>query len=460
MKKTILVTGATGFVGKKLCLELLKKGYDLKIISRDTDSAKEKLPLPATFLSWNGTSPLPTSFFEGVHAVIHLAGEPIAERRWSEEVKTAIRKSRSAGTNEVLKAISKCTTPPQILVGTSAIGIYGERDDEVLTEESSHGRGFLAEVCEGWEKSYNSFKGRLTVLRVGVVLGHGGALEKMLPAFRMGVGGKLDSGKQWMSWIHHDDLVRMYMFALENDSLSGIFNAVAPGTLTNIDFTKAMGKVLSRPVLFPMPGFVLKIIFGEMSQVLIGSQRVSSDKIVKSGFKFSFPDISQSLNDLLKPMGLSGGYVHEAAKWIPYKRDQVFPFFSVPTNLERITPPEVQFRVQKLSTKEIEEGTLIDYKLKIKGVPMKWRSKITTWKPMDYFVDEQITGPYKQWHHTHSFTTIDDGTLLTDRVVYQMPLGVLGDVARLLMVHREVKTIFGYRSKVIEGLFKPVEQKF
>lgn len=454
MKKTILVTGATGFVGRKLCLELLQKGYELKIISRDVDSAKEKLPFPGTFLAWDGHSPLPSSFFEGVHAVIHLAGEPIAERRWSEKVKDAIRSSRTAGTDEVLKAISRCTNPPQILVGTSAIGIYGERADEVLTEESTHGTGFLAEVCDGWEKSYVSFKGRLAVLRVGVILGYGGALEKMLPPFRMGVGGKLDSGKQWMSWIHHDDLVRMYIYALENDSVSGRFNAVAPGTLTNSDFTKAMGSVLSRPVLFPVPGFVLKIIFGEMSQVLLGSQRVKSEKIIRTGFQFLFPDINKALNDLLKPMGKSGGYVHEAAKWIPFKKDQVFPFFCEAKNLEVITPPWLNFRIQKLSTKEIEEGTLIDYKLKIKGVPVRWRTKISSWQPMECFVDEQLKGPYKLWHHTHRFTTIDNGTLMTDRVVYQMPFGVLGDFVRLVMVHKDVKTIFGYRSKVIEGLFR------
>ncbi len=454
MKKSILVTGATGFVGRKLCLELLKKGYELKIISRDVESAKEKLPFPGTFLAWDGQSPLASSFFEGVHAVIHLAGEPIAESRWSDKVKAAIKSSRTAGTDEVIKAISRCTNPPKILVGTSAIGIYGERADEALTEESSHGTGFLAEVCEGWEKSYSNFDGRLAVLRVGVVLGYGGALEKMLPPFRMGVGGKLDSGKQWMSWIHHDDLVRMYIHAMEDNSVSGKFNAVAPGSLTNTDFTKAMGKVLSRPVLFPVPGFALKIIFGEMSQVLLGSQRVSSEKIAKSGFRFLFPDIYQALNDLLKPMGKSGAYVHEAAKWIPFKQDQVFPFFCEAKNLEVITPPWLNFRIQKLSTKEIEEGTLIDYKLKIKGVPVKWRTKISSWQPMECFVDEQLKGPYKLWHHTHRFTTIDNGTLMTDRVVYQMPFGVLGDFVRLVMVHKDVKTIFGYRSKVIEGLFR------
>ncbi len=459
MKKTILVTGATGFVGRKLCVELLKKGYALKIISRDIESAKEKLPFPGTFLAWDGRSPLDSSFFEGVHAVLHLAGEPIAERRWSDKVKLAIENSRTAGTDEVMKAISKCSNPPQIVVGTSAIGIYGERADEILTEESTHGPGFLADVCKGWEKAYSSFKGRLAILRVGVVLGHGGALEKMLPPFRLGGGGRLDSGKQWMSWIHHDDLVNMFIYAMENHSVSGTFNAVAPSAVQNTEFTKAMGRALSRPVILPLPGLVLKIIFGEMSQVLLGSQRVQAGKIVKSGFTFKFPEIQTALNDLLRPLGNTGGYVQEAAKWIPYPLEQVFPFFCEATNLEKITPPNVHFRVKKLSTKEIQKDTVIDYSLRVKGVPLHWRSLITSWHPGEYFVDEQLRGPYKTWHHTHSFATIDHGTLMTDRVVYQMPFGILGDFVRLAVVDRDVKTIFGYRSKVIEGLVKSFQKK-
>ncbi|MES2528103.1 MAG: TIGR01777 family oxidoreductase [Bdellovibrionota bacterium] len=453
MKKAIVVTGATGFVGRKLCLELLKKGYELKIISRDTHKAKEKLPFPASFLEWNGVSPLAPGFFENTYAVLHLAGEPIADRRWSPEIKKAIEESRSKGTAEVIKAINGCLVPPKILVGTSAIGIYGNRNDELLSEESSHGDSFLARVCEGWEKSYSGFQGRLAVLRASVVLGYGGALEKMLPPFRMGVGGKLDSGKQWMSWIHHDDLVRMYIYALENDSVSGVFNATAPGHVTNAEFTKAMGKALSRPALFPVPGFVLKIMFGEMSSVLLDSQKVSAEKIVSNGFKFLFPDITNALSDLLKPMGKTGGYVQEGVKWIPYDQTRVYSFFSEAKNLETITPPWLHFKIQKLSTPQIEQGTLIDYKLKIKGVPVRWRTLISSWYPKESFVDEQLKGPYKLWHHTHRFSTIDNGTLMTDRVVYQMPFGILGDFVRLVMVHRDIKTIFAYRSKVIESLF-------
>ncbi len=456
MSKIIVVTGATGFVGRKLCLELLLKGYDLRILTRNPASAREALPYPVEFYPWDGKSVPPSKYFEGSHAVIHLAGEPIAQGRWSAETKKAIETSRSVGTEAIVKSVTACALPPKILIGTSAIGIYGDRGDEILKEGSTHGTGFLADVCEKWEKAYEAFSGKLSILRVGVVLGYGGALDKMLPPFRMGVGGILASGKQWMSWIHHDDLVSMYIHALENDSFSGIFNATASVPVTNTQFTKAMGRALSRPVLFPIPAFMLKIIFGEMSQVLLGSQRVDSERATKMGFKFKFQDIDSALTDLLRPLGKTSGYVHEAAKWVPYKLDFVFTFFSEAKNLEKITPPWVDFRVQKLSTARIEKGSVIDYKLKIKGLPAKWRSEITTWKPMEYFVDEQLKGPYKLWHHTHSFIPLKNGTLMTDRVIYQMPLGILGDFMRLVLVHRDVKTIFAYRSKVIEDVLKRV----
>ncbi len=454
MTKTIVVTGATGFVGKKLCLELLLKGYDLKILSRNLNRAREILQIPATFLQWDGKSEVPTDYFEGAHAVIHLAGEPIADNRWSEKVKSSILSSRKDGTNALVKSISKCKFPPRILIGTSAIGIYGSRGDELLNEGSSSASGFLADVCKEWEKAYEGFSGKLAILRVGVVLGFGGALEKMLPPFRLGGGGILASGKQWMSWIHHEDLVRLYIHALENDNFSGTFNATAPVPVANREFTSAMGKALSRPVIFPVPAVALKLIFGEMSEVLLGSQRVSSERAVSQGFKFHFPDINSALNDLLRPLGKVAGYVHEAVKWIPYTTEEVFPFFSEARNLEKITPPWLNFRILKVSTPEIQEGTLIDYKLRIKGVPARWRTRISAWNPIDSFVDEQLKGPYKLWHHTHKFIPMKNGTLMTDKVVYQMPFGILGDFVRLVLVHRDIKTIFGYRSKVIESLFR------
>lgn len=448
MNKIIVLTGATGFIGKALTLELLLKGYELRVLTSNLERAKEKLPLPVKFFD-----SLSNELFNDAHAVIHLAGEPIAERRWSPAVKSRIRDSRTQGTKNIINAIKASARPPKIFISSSAIGFYGERGSEILNEESSAGSGFLADVCKSWEESSQDFQGRRVLVRTGIVLGDGGALAKMLPPFRLGVGGKLSKGDQWMSWIHLSDLVRLFIFALETESVSGPVNGVAPDPLTNISFTKTLGNVLNRPTIFPVPTIALKIIFGEMSTVLLGSQRVNPDRAKKSGFNFNFPTLKVALTDLLKPRGISAGYTHEDVKWISQSPDQVFPFFSEAKNLETITPPWLNFHIVAMDTPSIKEGTLIDYRLKIKGVPARWRTRIAEWVPGERFVDEQLKGPYSIWHHTHEFLPLAGGTLMRDRVVYQMPFGILGDIVRELVVGKDVRTIFAYRSKIIDQKF-------
>lgn len=450
MNKLIVVTGATGFVGKKITLALLRKGYDVRVITRNKARAMEELPLPVSFCEWNGLSPFPTNALSGAYGVIHLAGENIADGRWNAKRKTAIEDSRTKATRALSDALAKLESPPKVLIGTSAIGLYGDRSDENLDESSPKGHGFLAEVCNNWEKSYESFTGRTVILRVGVVLGYGGALEKMLLPFRIGIGGNLASGLQWMSWIHIDDLTNMYLHALENPAVSGTYNAVAPEPVTNAEFTKVMGKTLQRPTFLPFPKLAIKLLFGEMSQVVLGSQKVSSKKITVAGFAFQYPTVSKALNQLLIPDGNAGVHVIECAQWIAKPRDQVFDFFSRAENLEKITPEWLNFRIKKKSTAEICEGTLIDYRLKIKGVPAYWRTLISTWRPGERFVDEQLKGPYSLWHHTHFFEELKGGTLMTDRVIYRVPLGPIGSLIEFIMIRHDVRKIFKYRQHTVE----------
>ncbi len=449
MKKTIVITGATGFVGKKLTLALTRKGYDVRVVTREITKAKEILPLPITYFGWDGSSRFPEDALINAHAVIHLAGENIASGRWSAAKKTAIMNSRIQGTKSLVEAIARIQNPPQILIGTSAIGIYGDTPKDILTETSPRGDGFLADVCSKWENSYETFNGRLAILRVGVVLGHGGALDKMLLLFRLGLGGKLASGKQWMSWIHIDDLVNMYIHCLESDSVSGIYNAVATTSISNTEFTKSMGRALKRPVLFPVPGQFIKLIFGEMSQVIIGSQRVTNKKILETGFSFIHPAIESALNHLLVPGGHAGTHVVEFFQWVAKPRSEVFNFFSRAENLEKITPQWLNFHIKKKSSPDISEGCLIDYRLKIKGIPVSWQTLISTWRPMERFVDEQLKGPYSIWHHTHDFEDLKDGTLIIDRVIYRAPLGPIGSVIEFLMIRHDIRKIFGHRKLII-----------
>jgi len=241
---------------------------------------------------------------EGFDAVVNLAGESIAEGRWTDEKKRRIRESRVKGTKLLGDALANLTVPPKTFVCASAIGYYGNRGDELLTETSAPGDDFLAKVCADWEEAtaLATEKGiRVVNARFGVILDtNGGALKKMLPPFRMGVGGRIGSGKQWMSWIALDDVIGGIKFALANESVKGPVNFVSPNPVTNAEFTKTLGKVLSRPTIFPIPAFAIKLMFGEMGEaLLLGGQRVAPARLAGGGFEFSYPQLEAALGHML-----------------------------------------------------------------------------------------------------------------------------------------------------------------
>jgi uncharacterized protein (TIGR01777 family) len=241
--------------------------------------------------------------FREVDCVIHLAGESVAQR-WNEDVKRRIRDSRIDGTRHLVASLARLEKPPSALICASATGYYGHRGDEVLTETSAAGTGFLAETCAAWEREAEwaaEIGLRVVRVRIGIVLGReGGALKQMLPPFQLGLGGVLGSGKQWMSWIHADDLVEMLIYAAENEFVGGTLNGVAPNPVTNTDFTRAMGIALRRPVIFPVPEFALRLMYGEMAEVLLSSQRVLPANAPRIGFGFQHPNLQPALQHLLR----------------------------------------------------------------------------------------------------------------------------------------------------------------
>jgi uncharacterized protein (TIGR01777 family) len=294
------MTGATGLIGRRLMKVLAADGHSLHVLSRH---AGTNLPAGVKLSAWDPMkNEPPADSLQNADVVVHLAGEPVAQR-WSEESKRKIRDSRVIGTRNLVQALAKLPAKPAALVCASAIGYYGSRGDEVLTENSAPGTGYLAEVCEAWEKEAIAAEAlgmRVATVRTGIVLDpRGGALQKMLPPFRMGVGGKVGSGRQWMSWIHLDDLAGIFKMAIEKP-VQGPVNGAAPNPVVNADFTKALAIALKRPALFPVPEFGLKLLFGEMSTVLLGSQRVQPQKAVSSGYRFRFPQLPGALADLLK----------------------------------------------------------------------------------------------------------------------------------------------------------------
>lgn len=295
----ILVTGSTGLVGSALIPILKAKGHEVirLVRSTPTDSASE--------IYWNpekGT--LNADELEGVDAVVHLAGDNLAEGRWTDEKKRSIRESRVKGTTLLSETLAKLERRPEVLASASAVGFYGNRGDELLTERSASGEDFLAEVCREWELATQAVAQsgvRVVNLRFGVILsGEGGALKKMLTPFRMGVGGKLGDGRQYMSWIAIDDAVGAIEQALDDDSLRGAVNVVAPDAVTNYEFTKAMGRVLSRPTIFSVPAFAARLAFGEMADAtLLTSQRVEPARLKEAGFVFKYPELEGALRHVL-----------------------------------------------------------------------------------------------------------------------------------------------------------------
>jgi uncharacterized protein (TIGR01777 family) len=275
-------------------------GHTMTVLSRH---AGANMPAGVRLSVWDPPKGEPAADAIGdADAIVHLAGEPVAQR-WSPAVKERIRESRVAGTRHLVQALAKLSRRPSVLICGSAVGYYGSRGDEMLTEAAAPGSGYLAEVCIEWEReaaAAESLGMRVVRLRTGIVLdARGGALQQMLPPFKVGVGGKIGSGAQWMPWIHIQDLIGMIQFALEKP-VSGPVNGAAPYPVTNADFTKILAAALHRPAIFPVPMFALRLLFGEMAEVLLSSQRVLPKQAEASGFVFRYPQLAPALADLLK----------------------------------------------------------------------------------------------------------------------------------------------------------------
>jgi uncharacterized protein (TIGR01777 family) len=296
----ITISGASGLIGRRILKFLAKDGHSLTALSRH---AGTNLPPGVRLSVWDAARGEPS--VDGIcdaDAVIHLAGVPVAQR-WNERVKKEIRESRVDGTRNLVQALARLPRKPQVLICSSATGYYGSRGDELLSESSAPGDDFLSEVCVAWENEARAAEAagiRVVRMRTGIVLdARGGALPKMLPPFKMGVGGKLGSGKHWMSWIHLDDLAALFRYALVNP-ISGPVNGVAPNPVTNADFTKTLAASVHRPAVFPVPPFALRLLFGEMGGILLSSQRVAPKAAQSAGFTFRFPELAPALADALK----------------------------------------------------------------------------------------------------------------------------------------------------------------
>jgi uncharacterized protein (TIGR01777 family) len=453
----ILLTGATGLIGRELGKRLAARGDTLVCLVRDVDSARRRLPFPATCHAWDHTREVPAEALRGVDAVVNLAGEPVADTRWTARKKALIRDSRVDATRRLVSAVIGRGRRVKVFVQGSASGYYGDRGDERLTAESSKGPGFLADVVEAWEAALGPLKERRTTIRVpvvrtGIVLARdGGALAEMLPMFRLSAAGRLGNGRQWMSWIHLDDIVALFVHALDS-AATGLLEGVAPQPVTNREFTTALCRALGVIENLPVPPLAIHALFGERAAIVLGSARLEPAATLASGFRFRFGRAEDALADLLTPLR-DGTVVRVWEQWIPQPAETLWPFFCDAHNLEAITPPFLNFRVLGQSGGEIGAGTRIDYRLRLDGIPIGWQSRIASWDPPRAFVDTQEKGPYRLWHHTHEFVPMGEGTLMRDTVRYRLHAGWLGMLTAGRRVASYVERIFDYRARRIDEMF-------
>jgi len=429
------ITGASGLIGRALAQALHERAW-------------VAVPLPRR---------PETRQLETLDAVVHLAGESI-DGRWTQAKKTEIRRSRVDGTRALVLALAACRTKPRVLVSASGVGYYGDRGAEPLVETSRPGNDFLAAVCQQWERealAAQSLGMRTVVLRTGVVLARdGGALPKMARPFAFGAGGPLGSGRQFVPWIALDDIVGLYLFALETDTLRGAVNAVSPDVATNARLAQALGAAIHRPALLPAPPFALRAMLGEFAGTVLGSQLVLPSVASSAGYAWRERRLETALQHIFDPHAAGPSpllHAFASRQFVPLPIDDVFAFFSDARNLQAITPPSLHFTVTG-GAGAIRDGSVIDYALRLHGMPLSWKTLIAEWNGPHRFVDVQLRGPYALWEHEHTFVEVHGGTVIGDAVTYALPFAPLSALVQPF-VRRDVEQIFRYRREEITQRF-------
>jgi uncharacterized protein (TIGR01777 family) len=466
-----VVLGATGFIGRALVLGLQGRAHDICVLARSPAKAHTILPAGVEVVDFNDDAATRDAIAKA-DAVVNLAGESIAGKRWTKRRKQLLVTSRIAVTERLVDAIAARERPLPVFVSASAIGYYGDRGDAELDDHSTPGEGFAASLCRTWEAAARHAEAtRVVTTRFGIVLGRdGGALEPLLRIARLGLGGPLGEGNQWVSWIHLEDLVMAVIRAIEDPRIDGPLAVVAPHPVRQRELASTLGALLHRPARLPAPKFALSLALGEASELLLASQRVIPRALLAAGFRHRFRSLDAALADLLDDGASVDRTRSEELPDAAYLKERhprytlhaeteldapiadVFAFFSSPANLGAITPAALAFEICGHSG-EIDRSTVIDYKIRIAGVPMRWRTRIERWQPGEMFVDSQERGPYRAWWHEHRFFERDGKTIMQDIVHYAPPLGPLGAIANRLFIERMLRRIFGFRRTAIRLRF-------
>ena len=478
----ILLTGATGFVGRSTVAYLLGLGHEITAYVRNLEQSRNQLGKDVELLSHLDPDSKLQGVLETTDCVINLAGEQLAGVRWTATKKKRFISSRVDLTKRISNQIIKCKTPPKIFLSASAVGFYNDSYTIPCDEETPKGTGFLRDLCDQWEQAalQSTANGtRVVLMRIGIILGReGGFLKQVGLPFEYGIGNYIARGNQVIPWIHISDVLGIIRFCIENQEVSGPINLVSPNPSTWKTFSKSLAKLLKVKIVIPVPKFLLTLVYGEGADVLASSQYVLPKALERFGYNFIYDSLEPALeeeftaeyttvtrfvdssddlwnaresnhkSDLPKPT-----YRLVSKSQVQSSQNHVFNFFSSPLNLGLTTPSWMNFKIQE-GEDVVRKGSQFVYKINIGPIPLQWKSKIIHWDPNHEFVDLQIKGPYKLWWHRHKLTKQDGDTILMeDTVLYKIPMGYLGRIAHKLVIRKILLRIFNYRKKVIEQRF-------
>lgn len=408
----IIISGGSGLIGSALAEKLLVDGHSVIILSRNPKAAKN-VPDGAEIVAWDGeTASGWGGLVEGADAIINLAGASIAgenplKMRWTAKRKSAIRQSRINAGKAITEAIKASQHKPAVLIQASAVGFYGPMGDENVDEKTPVGDDFLADVCKQWEASTKEVEAlgvRRAVIRTGLVFSKkGGVFPLLVLPFRYFLGGALGNGRQYLSWIHINDVAAAIRFLIDRGSTQGVYDLTAPHPITNSRFGKTLGSIMKRPSLLPLPALVMKLALGEASTLVLDGQRVLPNRLLDAGFSFEYPDLDRALTDLLRR-----DLRFEHRFQIHASIEAVSDFHKDPKVLKQLTPPPIVVRFHEVEP--VSEGSRAEFTLWFGPFPVPWCAKHYDFDPPQGFKDNQLKGPFAYWDHRHAFIQVDDRT--------------------------------------------------
>ena len=447
--KTILLVGGSGFIGSALGEKFTDLGWNLLLLTRKIRPFQTSFPCEQ--ILWDGVK-IPEKALKSVDAIINLAGEGIANKSWSTSYRKKILDSRVNSTRALVKAVASAEVKPKVLIQASAVGYFGlDQREKNCSEGSEPGHDFLAEVCQAWEGEAKKLpkETRLCIPRFGVVLGwSGGALAQLWDVYTSGLGSVLGSGKQWMNWIHLEDLINFVVLAVLEEKYSGTYNLIAPENLDNKDFHRFLTKETASLKYMKTPGFLLKTVMGSRANLLLKGPKVCSKRLATTSFTFKYPSLFLALKALLSERKNSSTHYFCHKQWVPFALETVWDFFSSPENLAKMTHPSSQLKIKEPFLRKMSPGAKIEYSLRVHRVPVTWKASIEEYSPQFLFSDKQEKGPFKFWLHQHLFSSVNGGTLIEDRVEYKLPFFPFGQIA-FPFVRKDLEALFRYRKEAL-----------